>query len=59
MIHRQKNGLEWLFFVSQRFNWTNGCVALSNTDMDVVWSLVKEGSPIEIQGGFNSEVQLL
>lgn len=48
MIHGQKNGLAWLSFISQRFNWTNGCIALSNEDMDVVWSLVKEGTPIEI-----------
>lgn len=48
MIHGQKNGLGWLSFISQHFNWTNGCVALSNSDMDVVWGLVKEGTPIEI-----------
>lgn len=48
MIHGQKNGLGWLSFISQRINWTNGCVALSNSDMDVVWTLVKEGTPIEI-----------
>lgn len=48
MIHGQKNGWGWLSFITQRFNWTNGCVALSNDDMDVVWSLVKEGTPIEI-----------
>lgn len=48
MIHGQKNRLGWLSFISQRFNWTNGCVALPNKDMDVVWALVKEGTPIEI-----------
>ncbi|OYY73727.1 MAG: hypothetical protein B7Y40_07645 [Gammaproteobacteria bacterium 28-57-27] len=48
MIHGQKNGLGWLSSISQRFNWTNGCVALPNRDMDVVWALVKEGTPIEI-----------
>ena len=49
MIHGQKNGLAWLSLASQRFNWTNGCVALSDDDMDIVWSLVKEGTPIEIK----------
>ena len=48
MIHGQKNGLGWLAPVSQRFNWTNGCIALTNADMDVVWSMVKVGTPIEI-----------
>lgn len=48
MIHGQRNGLGWLSFISQRFNWTNGCVALPNKDMEIVWALVKEGTPIEI-----------
>lgn len=48
MIHGQRNGLAWLSFISQRFNWTNGCVALSNEDMDIVWARVKEGTPVEI-----------
>lgn len=48
MIHGQKNKLGWLSFFSQRFNWTNGCVALSNKNMDTVWTLVKVGTPVEI-----------
>ena len=48
MIHGQKNGLAWLSFLNQRFNWTNGCIALSDEDMDSVWTLVTEGTPIEI-----------
>lgn len=48
MIHGQKNGFGWLAFISQRFDWTNGCVALSNDDMNIVWTLVREGTTIEI-----------
>jgi murein L,D-transpeptidase YafK len=48
MIHGQKNGLEWLALLSQRFDWTNGCIALANEDMDIVWERVKVGTPIEI-----------
>jgi murein L,D-transpeptidase YafK len=48
MIHGQKNGLGWLSFISQRFDWTNGCVALSNADMEVLWSIVKQGTKVEI-----------
>ena len=29
-------------------DWTNGCIALQNDDMDVVWSLVADGTPIDI-----------
>jgi murein L,D-transpeptidase YafK len=49
MIHGQKNGFEGLSFLIQRFNWTNGCIALSNTDMDSVWNAVPPGTPIEIR----------
>jgi murein L,D-transpeptidase YafK len=48
MIHGQKNGLGWLAPLTQRFDWTNGCVALSNKDMDEVWNLVKVGAAIEL-----------
>jgi murein L,D-transpeptidase YafK len=49
MIHGQKNGYGWLSFLVQRFNWTNGCIALSDRDMDIVWNAVKPGTPIEIK----------
>jgi murein L,D-transpeptidase YafK len=49
MIHGQKNGYGWLSLLAQRFNWTNGCIALSDKDMDTVWSAVKPGTPIEIK----------
>lgn len=48
MIHGQKNGLGWLAFASQYFDWTNGCVALKNSDIDLIWELVKEGTTVEI-----------
>lgn len=49
MIHGQKNKLGWLSWVSQRFNWTNGCIAVTNEEMDEIWKKVKVGTPIEIQ----------
>ena len=49
MIHGQKNGYGRLSILVQRFNWTNGCIALSDRDMDVVWDAVKPGTPIEIR----------
>ncbi|MEQ1629968.1 MAG: L,D-transpeptidase family protein [Gallionella sp.] len=49
MIHGQKNGLGWLSFISQGFDWTNGCIALTNSDMDIVWGEVNEGTKIEIK----------
>lgn len=48
MIHGQRNGYGWLAPLVQRKDWTQGCVALTNGDMEKVWKLVKEGTPIEI-----------
>ena len=48
MIHGQKNGYEWLSPISKFFNWTDGCIALTNTDMEKVWLKVQPGTPIEI-----------
>jgi len=49
MIHGQTNGLGWLSFITQFFNWTDGCIALSNRDMDEIWEAVDIGTPIEIK----------
>ncbi|WNO10039.1 L,D-transpeptidase family protein [Teredinibacter sp. KSP-S5-2] len=48
MIHGQKNGFGWLSYITQKFNWTDGCIALSNKEMDTFMELVKVGTPIEI-----------
>lgn len=49
MIHGQANGWEWAAIIAQLFNWTNGCIALKNPDMDRVWEAVDPGTPIEIR----------
>ncbi len=49
MIHGQKNGLGWLSWITQRFNWTDGCIAVSNSAMDEIWNAVDVGTPIEIR----------
>jgi murein L,D-transpeptidase YafK len=48
MIHGQRNGFAWLTFLSQYLDWTDGCIALKNEDMDVLWKAVPEGTRIEI-----------
>lgn len=49
MVHGQKNGYGWASFITQRLNWTKGCVALSNSDLDDMWNRVDAGTPIEIR----------
>jgi murein L,D-transpeptidase YafK len=48
MIHGQRDGFGWASAITQRIDWTNGCMALNNKDMQEVWDLVKTGTPIEI-----------
>lgn len=48
MIHGQKNGFGLLSWITQKFNWTNGCIAVTNFEMEEIWNLVKIGIPIEI-----------
>lgn len=48
MIHGQRNGLSRLSWLTQRVNWTNGCIAVTNIEMDEIWGAVKVGTPIEI-----------
>jgi murein L,D-transpeptidase YafK len=45
MIHGQPNDRR----PRDRKDWTEGCIALSNSAMDQVWDLVELGTPIEIK----------
>ena len=49
MIHGQKNGYGWLGFITQSFNWTDGCIAVKNIEMDEIWISVNVGTPIIIK----------
>lgn len=49
MIHGQTNGWGWASPIVQFFPWTDGCVALTNVNMDRVWGAVDPGTPIEIR----------
>lgn len=49
MIHGQKNGYGWMAPVLQNINWTDGCIAVSNHDMDEIWKAVDVGTPIVIK----------
>ncbi len=49
MIHGQKNKPGFFAFITQKFNWTNGCIAVKNFEMDEIWNSVNIGIPIEIK----------
>lgn len=48
-IHGQKNGWDWLSFAAQRINWTGGCIALNNSDMEQVYKSINVPTSIEIK----------
>ncbi len=49
MIHGLPNGLERVGELHTLLDWTNGCIAVTNAEMDEIWQLVAEGTPIEIR----------
>ena len=48
MIHGQPNGYAAAEAITQKTDWTDGCIAMRNRDMDEVWQLVPVGTTIEI-----------
>jgi murein L,D-transpeptidase YafK len=50
MIHGMGNGLSWIVRLQRRFvDWTRGCVAVTNTEIEEIWDLVPNGTPVEIR----------
>ena len=48
MIHGQMNGFGHLAWLNQQRDWTDGCIAVSNEEMDEIMAAVAVGVPIEI-----------
>ena len=48
MIHGQPNEPKQSEFYYQTQDWTNGCIAVSNSDMIDIWLMTGENTPIEI-----------
>lgn len=49
MIHGTPNGWEWAGPFINLVDWTDGCVAVSNAEMEEIWKAVPDGTPIEIR----------
>jgi murein L,D-transpeptidase YafK len=49
MIHGLQNGLGWIGRFHRLIDWTDGCVAVTNAEMDQIWRVVTDGTPIEIR----------
>jgi len=48
MIHGLKDGMGRLGKRHRRQDWTDGCVAVTNTEMDEIWDTVPDGTPVTI-----------
>ncbi|MBN9596046.1 MAG: L,D-transpeptidase family protein [Afipia sp.] len=49
MIHGLPNGLSWLNRFHLSRDWTDGCIAVTNSEIEEIWRLVATGTPIEIR----------
>jgi len=48
-IHGLENGLGWIGGLQRHFDWTDGCIAVSDHEMDEIWKAVSVGTPVEIR----------
>lgn len=48
MIHGMRNGLGFLGFMNTWVDWTDGCIAVTNGEIDEIWSMVDNGTVVDI-----------
>lgn len=49
MIHGIRNGLGWLGRAHLLADWTAGCIAVTNPEMQEIWRVVQDGTAVEIR----------
>lgn len=49
MIHGLPNGMGWIGAAHRLHDWTLGCVAVTDAEIDEIWKFVPVGTPVEIQ----------
>jgi murein L,D-transpeptidase YafK len=45
MVHGMVNGLGWVGRLHRRVDWTDGCIAVTNGEMDEIWRAVPVRTP--------------
>lgn len=48
MIHGLSKNIEYLGKYHILEDWTEGCIAVTNEEIDEIWGIVQDGTPIEI-----------
>ena len=49
MIHGIRNGLGWVGSLHRVTDWTLGCIAVTNQEIEEIWTAVPDGTPIELR----------
>jgi len=49
MIHGLPNGKGWVGAGHRLYDWTLGCIAVTDQEIDEIWQLVPLGTPVEIR----------
>jgi murein L,D-transpeptidase YafK len=49
MIHGIETSLGWIGSLHRSIDWTDGCIAVTNSEMDEIWETVPVGSKVEIR----------
>lgn len=48
-IHGLPPALSWIGSLHRTIDWTSGCIAVTNPEIDEIWSYVSVGTPVEIR----------
>jgi murein L,D-transpeptidase YafK len=48
MIHGIRNGLGWLGRAHRLVDWTSGCIAVTDSEIEEIWRVVPNGTAVEI-----------
>lgn len=48
-IHGLPHGFAWLSSSQRLIDWTSGCIAVTDSEIDEIWRYVPVGTPVEIR----------
>ncbi len=49
MIHGIRNGFGWIGRFHKLIDWTKGCIAVTNSEIEEIWNLAPNGTTVEIK----------
>jgi len=58
MIHGLPDGYDWLARGTRRYDWTDGCIAVTNDEIDWLYVSVQDGTPVDIRASIGRNAHL-